>query len=106
MSLIFTIRISRRLPTVPPVKQKTESYAEELADFDSYIDEEERKMSQSTNKSSVRDPRSSTQKRYYFLLLLLSFYMLLSFTIRFFKNYRVHSLAIIYLFLVTKKKLI
>ena len=64
MSLIFTLRISRRLPTVPPVKQKTESYAEELADFDSYIDEEERKMSQSTNKSSVRDPRSSTQKRY------------------------------------------
>lgn len=56
----------RRLPTVPPVK-KTESYAEELADFDSYIDEQERKMSQqsSTNKSSARDSsRPSTQKRY------------------------------------------
>ena len=66
MSLIVTIRISRRLPTVPPVKQKTESYAEELADFDSYIDEEERKMSQLTNKSSVRDTRT-TQKRYLFI---------------------------------------
>lgn len=57
----------RRLPTVPPVKQKTESYAEELADFDSYIDEQERKMSQSsTNKSSARDStRQSTQKRYF-----------------------------------------
>ncbi len=73
MSLKFTIRISRRLPTVPPVKQKTESYAEELADFDSYIDEEERKMSQSTNKSSVRDPRSSTQKRYYYIFYCFSY---------------------------------
>jgi hypothetical protein len=51
----------RRLPTVPPVK-KTESYAEDLADFDSYLDDEsERKTNLSSYRSNTK--HSTTHKR-------------------------------------------